>query len=58
MTIFFLPASIGIMEQWDVIKVNFWAWIVILVVPTLCVLISVCLTQDGMMALTRRKKHE
>ncbi len=56
MTLFFLPASIGIMEQWGLIKLNLVAWLVLLVVPTLCVLVSVCLTQDGMMALTRRLK--
>ncbi len=26
MTLFFLPASIGIMEQWGIIKMNFVAW--------------------------------
>ncbi len=56
MTLFFLPASIGIMEQWGLIKMNLVAWLVLLVVPTLCVLVSVCLTQDGMMALSRRMK--
>ncbi len=61
MTLFFLPASIGIMEQWGIIRANFVEWLIILIVPTVCVLLSVCRTQDWMMALTnrlgRRTKH-
>ncbi len=56
MTLFFLPASIGIMDQWGLIKLNLIAWIVILIVPTLCVLVSVCLTQDGIMSLMKRRR--
>ncbi len=56
MTLFFLPASIGIIEQWGLIKMNFVTWMVILVVSTFCVLISVCLTQDWMMAVSGRLK--
>ncbi len=61
MTLFFLPASIGIMEQWGLIKMNLGAWLVILVVSTFCVLMSVCLTQDGIMSIInrlKRRRHE
>ncbi len=62
MTLFFLPASIGIMEQWGIIRLNFVAWLVIVILPTICVLVSVCLTQDWMMKLTdyakRRADHD
>ncbi len=56
MTLFFLPATIGIMEQWGLIKPNLFAWILIIAVPTIFVMIAVCLTQDGMMALVNRLK--
>ncbi len=56
MTLFFLPASIGIMEQWGLIKPNLLAWILIIAISTICVMITVCLTQDGMMALVERFK--
>ncbi len=61
MTLFFLPASIGIMDQWGLIKMNILAWILVIAVSTVCVLISVCLTQDGMMSLVerfKRRRHE
>ncbi len=58
MTLFFLPASIGIMEQWGIIRANFAAWLVILIVPTVCVLLSVCRTQDWMMTLCERMKRK
>ncbi len=56
MTLFFLPASIGIMEQWGIIKMNLIAWILVIAVSTVCVLVSVCLTQDGMAWLVNRFK--
>ncbi len=58
MTLFFLPASIGIMEQWGIIRANFAAWVVILIVPTVCVLLSVCGAQDGMMKLSERIRRK
>ncbi len=57
MTLFFLPAAIGIMEQWGLLRLNLLAWAVIVSLSTVCVLLSVCLTQDGMMALMNRLKR-
>ncbi len=57
MTLFFLPAAIGIMEEWGMIRLHLGAWIVLLIVPTVCVLITVCKTQDTMMSLIERFKR-
>jgi len=31
MTIFFIPAFVGIMNQWGVIKTSFWGWCIVMV---------------------------
>ena len=38
MSIFFIPAFVGIMEQWGLIKLHFWGWIAVLVITTLIVM--------------------
>ncbi len=58
MTLFFLPAAIGIMEEWGVIRLHLVEWLVLLIVPTFCVLLSVCKTQDAMMALIERLRRK
>lgn len=40
MTIFFIPAAIGIMEEWELISLNFWGWIAVTVISTVMVLLS------------------
>ncbi len=46
MAILFVPSAIGIMDQWALIKVNFVAWILIIVISTILVMVSTGWTQD------------
>ena len=47
MTMFFLPAFMGIMDLWGIIRMNIVAWVVVVVVSTLMVLLSTAFAQDG-----------
>lgn len=38
MTIFFLPAAIGIMDLWGVIRASWWQWILIVALSTFVVM--------------------
>lgn len=40
MGIFFLPAFMGIMEQWGLISLNFWGWMVVMFVSTIAVFVT------------------
>jgi len=46
MTIFFVPPFMGILEQWGVIRMNFWGWIGILVVTTALVMAAAAGTAE------------
>lgn len=48
MTIFFIPAFMGIMELWGIIRMNLFAWIAVVVLSTVLVLMSAAFTQEGM----------
>ena len=56
MTIFFLPAFMGIMDLWGIIKMNIFAWVVVVVASTLMVLLSTAFTQDGVESLLSKLK--
>ena len=55
MTIFFLPAFMGIMDLWGVVKMDLWSWVVVMVVSTVLVMLSAGLTQTLAERLTLRK---
>lgn len=40
MTIFFIPAFVGIMNEWGVIRTSFWGWVFVLVATTVIVMAS------------------
>lgn len=40
MSIFFIPAFMGILEQWDVIRLNFVEWIIVVLFSTIAVFFS------------------
>lgn len=40
MTIFFFPAFMGILDQWDIISVNLVGWLVVVFVSTIAVFFS------------------
>ena len=56
MTMFFLPAFMGIMDLWGIIKMNILAWVVVVVASTLMVLLSAAFTQDGIETLLSKFK--
>ena len=56
MTMFFLPAFMGIMDLWGIIKMNILAWVVVVVASTLMVLLSAAFTQDGIESLLSKFK--
>lgn len=55
MMIFFMPAFMGIMDLWGVVKMNFWAWMAVLVISTLVVLMTTGLVQTVMERFSNRK---
>ncbi|MBO8467515.1 MAG: CidA/LrgA family protein [Bacteroidetes bacterium] len=46
MTVFFIPASLGIMEQWGLIRSGFIGWAGVTFITTLLVLVTSGLMQD------------
>ncbi len=54
MAILFVPAAIGIMDQWALIKVNFVAWILIIILSTILVMASTGWTQDLLSKLFKK----
>lgn len=56
MTMFFLPAFMGIMDLWGIIRMNIVAWVVVVAASTLMVLLSAAFTQDGIERLLSKFK--
>lgn len=60
MTIFFLPAFMGIMDLWGMIRLDLWAWLSVVVLTTILVLMAAAYTQEGIERMTsclkRRKR--
>ena len=60
MTIFFLPAFMGIMDLWGMIRLDLWAWLSVVVLTTILVLLAAAYTQEGIERMTsclkRRKR--
>ena len=46
MTIFFLPAMVGIMNIWGLIRVNLWGWLIVLVGSAVMVMATSGLVQE------------
>ena len=55
MMIFFMPAFMGIMDLWGVVKMDLWSWMAVMVVSTVLVMLSAGLTQTLAERLTLRK---
>ena len=47
MTLFFLPAFMGIMDLWGILKVNILGWILVIAISTIAVLVSSGWVQQG-----------
>lgn len=52
MAIFFIPAAIGIMDLWDLIRVSWWQWILIVLLST----VAVMAVSGGVQELFKGKK--
>lgn len=57
MTIFFLPAAIGIMDQWGLIRMNLLAWLAVVFVSTVLVMISTGWVQQRLMSISSKKRR-
>lgn len=55
MTIFFIPAVTGIIDQWGLIRVSWLGWVGVIVLTTLCVMASAGYTVQGLQRFARRK---
>lgn len=40
MTILFVPAFAGVIDQWGLIKLHFWGWAAIIIITTILVMLS------------------
>mgnify|MGYP003538274199 FL=1 len=58
MTLFFLPAFMGIMDLWGILKVNFWGWIAVVAISTVAVLVSSGWVQQGIEYITGKEDAE
>lgn len=55
MTIFFVPAFVGLIDQWGIIKLNLGAWLTILFITTIVVMISTGLLSELIIKLEERR---
>ncbi len=58
MTVFFIPASIGIMKQWNMIGSHLIAWLAVTFISTVMVLLSAGLAHDGIVRLGQLVKNK
>lgn len=54
MTIFFIPAIMGIMDQWGVIRMNWLGWLTVIVLTTICVMAATGYTVQGLDRLLKK----
>jgi holin-like protein len=55
MMIFFMPAFMGIMDPWGIVKMDFWAWIAVIFFSTLLVLMATGLVEAAVEHFRDRK---
>ncbi|MCQ2147292.1 MAG: CidA/LrgA family protein [Bacteroidales bacterium] len=58
MTVFFIPAFVGIMNQWGIIRTSFWGWCFVLVATALIVMATSGLIAELVIRMTGKKKEE
>lgn len=58
MTILFVPAFAGIIDQWGLIKLHFWGWIAIIVITTVLVMLSSGAAAELAASIKNRKTKE
>lgn len=57
MTIFFIPAFVGIMNEWGIIKTNFWGWVIVLISTTVIVMVCSGLAAEWTIKLKTRRRR-
>ena len=56
MTIFFVPASIGLMKSWNIISANWFSLTFICISSTILIIIIVALIQENAEKLNKKRK--
>ena len=56
MTIFFVPAFVGVIDQWGIIKLNLGAWLTILFITTIVVMVSTGLLSELIIKIGGRRE--
>lgn len=46
MTVMFLPAMVGIMNIWGLVRIHFWGWMLVLILSVLMVMVTSGLVQE------------
>ncbi|MBQ0150981.1 MAG: CidA/LrgA family protein [Bacteroidales bacterium] len=57
MTIFFIPAFVGIMNEWGIIRTNFWGWVIVLISTTVIVMVCSGLAAEWTIKLKTRRRR-
>lgn len=57
MTVFFLPAFMGIIELWGLIRMNIVAWLAVVILTTILVFLAATYTQTGIEVVSSRRKR-
>ena len=58
MTVLFLPAFMGIMELWGLLRMNLVAWIATVVLSTVLVLMAAACTQGGLETMAAKMRKQ
>lgn len=58
MAIFFLPAFMGIMDQWGLISLNFWGWLIVMTLSTVAVFVTSGWTAKWFIRLSQKKEEK
>lgn len=58
MTVFFLPAAIGIMQEWDLVKLNLLGWLAVILISTIIVLLTTGILHDFLSSLTSKFRKD
>ena len=58
MPILFIPAAVGVIDSWDMIKNQWFAYLILTFVTTLIVMVVAGHITQAIIRLGRRKKHE
>lgn len=58
MVIFFVPLFMSLLDDWNVLKLNFWSWIIILAITTVMVMLSAGCSVELLLKYREGKQNE